>query len=201
VLSPASIAAAQDIIKIVVTGDSVNLRSEPSTKGKVYCQVNFNTAFLADPVPIRDRSDNSEWYKILFTFSELDNRIIQTHKLSVYNFSYPYISARFAKKEPLNEFDENQLDYLRRGKPLNIHVGDDLSVYDLSIESETLKAPLTLRKEPKADSDSIVVPAGTIVLICIGELGVYADMDENYWLYIMDKDQKLIGWRRADGTQ
>ena len=79
-----SIAEAQDVVGIVVTGNNVNVRSAPGTKGKVYAQASAGREFLVDPVPIQDKSDRSTWYKILFYISEMDGRIYQAHKLSVY---------------------------------------------------------------------------------------------------------------------
>ena len=193
-----SLAEAQDVIKIVVTGDNVNIRSAPSSKGKVYAQASNGEEFLVDPVLIQDNSDKSTWYKILFYVSEMDGSIFQAHKLPTYDFSYPYISTRFVKKEPLDEDNKNALDYFNRGRPLNIHVGDDLSSYSLDTESYVLQVPITLRKEPKANADTIVLPVGTVVLVCPNELGIYYDMDEECWFYLMDENQKLIGWAPSD---
>ena len=194
----ASVASAQDVVRVVVTGNNVNVRSAPSSKGKVYGQVDSDTAFLVDPALIRDKSDKSEWYKILFSVSEMDGSIYQAHKLQTYNFSYPYISAKFVKQKPLNEDDIRELDDWKQGRPVRIHVGEDLSPYSLATESRTLTKPLTLRKEPEVNADTVVLPAGTVILFCIDELGVHRDMDEKTWVYIMDKSQKLVGWETSE---
>ena len=98
-------AEAQDVVRVVVTGDNVSIRSEPISKGKVHTQASDGEVFLVDPVSVRDRSDNSEWYKILFSTSVMDDTIFQAHKLPAYDFSYPYISAKFVRKAPLTDYD------------------------------------------------------------------------------------------------
>ena len=64
--------------------------------------------------------------------------------------------------------------------------------------SHTLTAPLALRKEPKENADTLTLPVGTVILVCIDERGVYFDMDEARWIFLMLEDEKLAGWNTAE---
>jgi len=193
-LCAASAEAAQNVVRATLTGNSVNIHSEPSSKSKVYTQASRSDFFLLDSTPIRDESDNSEWYKILFIIG-IDYDIFQAHKLSEYDFSYPYVSAVFVEKEPLTDYDQRQLDYLKQGRPPRIKVGDDFSEYG-PYTSHVLQAPVTLRKEPKNDAEKILLPAGTIILYSDEWMGwsIYHDMDDTAWGIRIGEDQKVLGW-------
>jgi len=195
-------AETLDVIRVVVTGDNVNIRSAPSSKGKVYRQADSGDAFLVDPAPIRDSGDNSEWYKILFDVGRIEHEwygyhFLQAQKMSVHDFSHPYISARFVRKEPLGEFDKNYLDSFKRGRPAWAHVGDDLSIYCADVESNVLKTSVDLYKEPVSGSEKFETPAGTAVFFGIDPEGRrlhHTDMDDVNWFCVMDENNKLIGW-------
>ncbi|MCL1876104.1 MAG: SH3 domain-containing protein [Synergistaceae bacterium] len=199
-----SLAEAQDINRAVVTGDNVNIRSGPSAKSKVFHQSSSGTVFLVDSVAIRDESDNSEWYKILFSINMMDGNIFgfyQAHRESIYEFSHPYISARFVKKEAITEDERWELDALARGRPVEVHVGDDFSGWET--ESRVLKAPVVLYKEP-GGADTFTLPAGTTVLFGVdseGRLGYHFDKDDKYWYYVIDENKKLIGWATNEVIQ
>ena len=54
-------AEAQDVIKVAVTGDDVNIRSAPNSKGKILAQAFNGQEFLVDSAPVQDTSDKSTW--------------------------------------------------------------------------------------------------------------------------------------------
>ena len=192
-------AEARDVIGVVVTGDNVNIRSAPSAKGKALAQASEGEAFLVDPVPIRDNSDNSEWYKILFSTSIMDDKIYQAHKLSQYEFSYPYISAAFVRKEPLTDYQQRQLDYLAQGRPVRAKVGDDFSEYLEYTAPYVLKAPATLRLEPKSDAEKITLPAGTVIIFNDAtEWDYYHDMEETPWIWVIGENKTMLGFITAE---
>ncbi|MCL2010870.1 MAG: hypothetical protein FWG71_10075, partial [Synergistaceae bacterium] len=192
-------AEAQDVIGGVVTGDNVNIRSAPSSRGKALAQAAEGDTFLVDPVPIRDGSDNSEWYKILFSTSIMDDTIYQAHKLSQYDFSYPYISARFVRKEPLTDYQQRQLDYLAQGRPVRLKVGDDMSEYWDYTAPYELKTPATLRRDPKTDSEQITLPVGTVIIFNDAtEWDFYHDMEETPWIWVMGENKTILGWITAE---
>jgi hypothetical protein len=199
-------ATVPGIVRISVTGDKVNIRSAPGTKGKVHAQVNKGDAFLVDSVPIRDGSDNSEWYKILFYVSRIElqdygYQFLQAHKMSVYDFSCPYISAGFAKTEPLSDYDERALDHFRQGRPAFAHIGDDLSKYCYTRETYSLGTLVILHEEPGYTAGTIELPAGTTVFMGIDPEGRnvhHTDMDDKNWFCVMDENNKLIGWASSE---
>jgi len=198
-----SYAEAQDILRAVVTGDEVNIRSAPSSKGKVFGRVDKYYTFLVDAVPIQDESDGSKWYKILFDY-DFNFYFLQAHRMHSYDFSYPYISARFVRIEPLEEYEQWELDYLKQGRPTDDHVGDDLSISFRreEMESYVLKVPVALYKEPRSGADRIVIPAETAVLFGIhpetGALYNHLDIDDVPWFYVMDENIKILGWATGE---
>ncbi|MCL1941862.1 MAG: hypothetical protein FWG09_07950 [Synergistaceae bacterium] len=199
-----SLAEAQNIVRAVVTGDNVNIRSEPSAKSKVLHQAGSGTVFLVDSAPIRDKSDNSEWHKILFSITMMDGNIYgfyQAHRLPIYEFSHPYISARFIKKGTPTEDERWRLDELAQGRPVEVHIGDDFSEWET--ESNVLKTPVSLYKEP-GGADTFTLPAGATVLFGVdseGRLGYHFDKDDKYWFYVIDENKKLIGWATNEEVQ
>ena len=190
---------AQSVIKVVVTGDNVNIRSAPSANGKIYGQAHSGSYFLVDPVSVRDKGDNSEWYKILFDIDAFGEIIRQTDKQPAFEYTNPYISARFVEEEPLNDYDEHNLRYFAQGRPVYYQVGQDFSEYGLFSEAwrREVKTLLSLYLEPKAGARTIEVPAGTVVLFDSdheGRLSHHYDMDDVEWFYVADENKKLIGF-------
>jgi hypothetical protein len=203
-LARAALAAdVPDVVRISVTGDKVNIRSAPDTKGKVHAQVDRGEAFLVDPVPVRNKSDNTEWYKILFWVGgDMDfYHFRQVQKMSAYDFSCPYISAGFVKTEPLNEYDVRQLDHLKQGRPSFANIGDDISRYCSEKETYALRTAVVLHKEPGYTAGTIELPTGTTVFIGIDPEGRnvhHTDMDDKNWFCVMDENNKLIGWASSE---
>jgi len=199
---PVSLAAqaapkkdAQNIIKIVVTGNAADIRSAPSSKGKVYGQAETGWEYLVDSATIQDKSDKSTWYKILFSIDEFDGRISQLHKSSTYDFSYPYIGAKFVKKAPLTDENRSQLDYWKQGRPVAAKIGDDFSEIMEGATPFVLTEPAVLRKDPKLNAEEITLPAETVILLNDEtEPDIYYDMDEMPWLYVVGENGELLGW-------
>ena len=195
----ASFAGAQEVIKVTVTGDAVNIRSAPSIKGEIYRQAYKGESFVVESIPIKDKSDNSEWYKILFLINETEIcSFYQAHKMDRYNFSYPYINTGLVREEPFTVYDiKHELDYLKRGRPADKQIGDDISPYIADIETYALKAPVTLYKEPSRGAGKIVLAVGATVLLGLDPEGRYCshiDADDKPWVYVLNGKKKLIGW-------
>jgi len=191
----------QGVIRVVVTGDNVNIRSAPSVKGKAYTQTNSGACFLVASVPVRDESDNSEWYRILFDIDAFGDIIYQTNKMPLFQYANPYISARFVKSEPLSDYDKHALEYFAKGRPPHYQVGENFSESGWFSEdyawSREVKTPISLYLEPKVGAQRIEAPAGTIVLFDSdheGRLRHHYDMDDVRWFYVADESGKLIGF-------
>ena len=76
-------------------------------------------------------------------------------------------------------------------------IGDDISKYISETESYVLKVPVALYKEPSPGADKIVLTEGATVLLGLDPEGRYChyiDADDNPWFYILDGNNKLIGW-------
>jgi hypothetical protein len=103
---PQKIIRDVDIIRVVVTKKKVNLRLEPSLKSEVYDQADKDDVFLVEYPPVRDTSDNSTWYKILFVVDE--DEVIDW--ISAYVDDFLYISTTVIEEEVLTKKDKIQLD-------------------------------------------------------------------------------------------
>ena len=189
-------AEPRELIKVSVTGENVNIRSAPSTKGKILEQAAYGMDFIVESDVIQDKSDRSVWYKIVFFVSEMDGSFTQAHKMSVFEFAYPYINARYVRQEPFTQEDEDELEWFMQGRPPRIVTGDDLSEEMEDADRFVLKAQVVLRKEPRMDAGTIVVPAGTVIYLHYAtEMFVHNDLDEVSWTYMVGEDNKVIGWQ------
>jgi hypothetical protein len=199
------IAEGQDYMKVVINKNDAPLRAAPSDKGKILVKWSGGeSSLIVDPKPIRTKGEKSSWYKVIFTVFESDGTITQTHKVSHFGFSYPYINVKDVEKVPMSDVDLGQIDYFRRGRPVLIRVGDDFSEYLWEGASElTLPTDLTLLTEPKIGAEKIRVPKGIKVYELTGTEYVYHDMDEKGWVYFVGcKDKRFLGWMtQEDGVK
>jgi hypothetical protein len=215
---------ATKIIKVEVTGDKVNLRAAPNTSGKILNQSNISdlegaTFLLVDATPILNNSDKSRWYKILFIppfgpmYSNEGTRwnITQVNKLSKYDFSYAYISAKFVKEAPLDTWEKEDIAWFKQGRPPRLKIGDGLPLlkkyYPNLYKLTTTKTQMRLSKQPRHNAETFVLPKGTRLVDPYGFewigtdspnqlLGYHVDLEEKQWIALVDgKNYQVIGWR------
>lgn len=199
-----SAAMAQELIRVVVNGENVNIRSAPSSKSKVYDKAGMGDIFLVEPTLIQDKSDKSTWYKIVFDLRGMDEDFQQPQLSAVYDFSYPYISSNFVKKMPLTDYDKEELEWFRLGRPAKHKVGDDMSQYlkDFAVQTFIFTAPIPLRNAPISNTTTTTLPVGTAIVFP-NETdfvpGLHRDMNDVSWIpLIAAKDHKILGWIRWD---
>ena len=169
------------VVRMSVTGKNVNLRNQPSMKGKVVAQASPSNEgehwdiFYFDAAPIEDKQDGSVWYKILFIPAWSAGRrgiITQIDKIPESGFSYLYVNSKFLKE---NQTDENskaeleyELEYFKQGRPPLLKVGDGISeikkhnrqyVTGQYRITPTLK-PITLCAEPVKGAKTFELPKG-----------------------------------------
>ncbi|GHS97290.1 hypothetical protein AGMMS50276_17070 [Synergistales bacterium] len=186
------------IIRLTVTGDRVNLRSEPSERGKVLNKAYIYDRFFAEAEPYIDKAskDTSYWYKIIFLTNDFDGSIIQAQKVSWCNFLSPYINARFVRPEPLSAAEEAELEWFRGGRPPRINTGDQ---YDPEVvehmDKLVLRESLRIRLFPNISSEFITVPKGAVILETLNsEIYLHTDMDETAWYRVIGENGKILGW-------
>jgi hypothetical protein len=211
--------ASVDFIRVHVTGTNVNLRDQPSMKGHVLRQVSDsddNNAFIAASQPIQDKSDGSTWYKLFFAVEPFDGSFVRFDK-STYltNSQIPYINARFVKKVPLTEYDQEEIDYFRQGRPPRYRTGDMMD--NLHVEQGydaivPIKKSVSLYLEPKETAKKQTFPAGTNIIVDNGpgrggnahdgQGGTsywHLDMNDVQWEPVIGENSRIIGWLANQG--
>ena len=194
-----------NIIRLTVTGDRVNLRSEPSERGKVLNKAYVYDRFLAEREPYIDetREGKSYWYKIIFLTSDFDGSLIQAQKVSWCDFSSPYINSKFVKPTPLSKEEEAELEWFRRGRPPRLNTGDR---YDPEIVEHmrklTLKEPLRVRLSPDLSAEFMTIPKGAVIIETLeSEVYLHTDMDETAWYRFIGENGKIMGWTQWEGWE
>ncbi|GHV30126.1 hypothetical protein FACS1894167_10480 [Synergistales bacterium] len=203
--------SGKKLVRITVNDENVKIRTTPGSKGKVI-EDTGTSIYIAEAQTIQDKGDKSKWYKILFAFNEYDETISQVNKLPHWGSSYVYVNAKSAQEEPLTEADIRELDYLGKGRPPMLKVGDKFSSPPFSATDPTIKSktqdglvavPLrdayTLFSEPKKSAKGIQIPKGTKILAYEAEYGTddfyyHTDADEVSWAPVADENYKIIGW-------
>jgi hypothetical protein len=212
--------AKMDFVRVIAVGKNINLRDKPSIKGRVLGQVSGSggeyeteATYIAVSPPVKDKSDNSTWYKLFFALESLHSSFIRLDKIDLFNFTTPYINAKFVKKVPLTEFDREQIEYFRQGRPPRYKTGDLIEVY---IDPEwdrivAIKKPLSLYLEPKKNAEKRTFPVGTKVIVYGGPgmgwpdymrgggaLYWHMDMDDDGWFPAIGENRRIIGWAESD---
>ncbi|MDL2263971.1 right-handed parallel beta-helix repeat-containing protein [Synergistaceae bacterium OttesenSCG-928-I11] len=112
-----SSASAAGLARIAVMGTGVNIRAEAGPKSSVLTQAHEPDVFIAHDLTVKNKSDGSEWYRILFKVEKSGN--LTDMREAIQDANYPYISARFVKSSPLEEGDQAKIQKLQ-GKQPNI---------------------------------------------------------------------------------
>jgi hypothetical protein len=183
-------AVAQNLIKLIVTGDNVNLRDAPNSKGKVLSQAFRDNVFIVDATPVQAK-DKSMWHKIIFSVDDYFDHLAQVHKLPIFNFSYPYISAKFVRQVPMTQYDRKELELLKQGRPPRSKIGDTFEIDGIIHISQ---APIVLYKTPKNGAEKITIPPGTKFLLPQTEAYIHHDMEEIEWTILLGQNADLLGW-------
>ena len=151
----------QGYIKIVVTGQNVNLRDAPSTKGRVLGTVSITDsdheisakgevyslieAFIAISKPVKDNTDNSAQYQLIFQKNGYSLDFFRFDKDEVFNYSTPYVNSRFVKILPLDDNDRRQIEYFNIGRPPRYKTGDiKKNLDDAAFRIQVTKKPASL---------------------------------------------------------
>jgi hypothetical protein len=105
--------------------DSVPVYAAPSDKGKLISELStYETpGFLVDPNPIVGKTDKSTWYKVIFVCDDFGNSLQQVQKSEQFNFSYPYVNAKFLKLQPAPDFIKEHIVAFQQKRPVKTKVG------------------------------------------------------------------------------
>ena len=196
----------QGYVKIVVTGQNINLRDAPSTKGRVLGTVLRNDGYgqhilsingkntelydaglIAATNPIKDHTDNSTWYQLFFKKDDFSCSFFRFDKDKMFSYSTPYVNSRFVKILPLDDQDKKQIKYFKEGRPLHFKTGSIMSVNPIwEEEGDTIKVTrkqTSAYLEPKKDAKQITIPIGTKIVISTVSKGgpSYSYDDENIY--------------------
>jgi hypothetical protein len=90
------------LLAVNVTGDNVNVRGAPNTKGEVLFKAGKEDSFVVNKYPIKD-SSGQEWYEIIFryiVFSEDEAEEAGEESTYVRVESPAYITDKFIEKVP-----------------------------------------------------------------------------------------------------
>ena len=188
--------ASAEIIRAVVSGDNVNLRMAPSSKGKIIARARTGDVFLVHPVSFNDIGDNSTWFKVLYTTNMMNGDFLATEKDYTLKYVPPYVSTRYVSAEPLSEADLRQLEWIKAGKPVAVEFGDDLKELFENGEGyrDSLDAVLELRKNPSHNA-SIAPLLNSGQKVLTAETLLHQDADGIDWGAVVDAESyKLLGW-------
>jgi hypothetical protein len=172
------------------------------------------TVLVVDPTPLKDSSDGTSWYKISFeNFQQIQYR---------YNMPYLYVNTKYVKKVPFLKRDKEFIAYFIQGRPPLFNVGDDfLKLKEITGGTDSgtyrrtkTKKPLNLHLEPKKESQTFILPAGSLIVdlthvsLYAGvdawdhpQLGHYEDMKDRFWYAIIEGESlKVVGWLDQDSA-
>jgi hypothetical protein len=196
-----------DFVRVQVVGENVNVRSAPNLNGKILGQLSGweGESYIAATPPAKDKSGS--WYQLIFSISDYgDYHHYQLKKSSEFNYTAPYINAKYVKAVPLTADDKRQIDWYRKGRPVRHQTGERLNGSTNFSRVATAKQPFTLFLEPKKDAEKKTFPAGTRIFVYDGpdtggfayEDGIlfytHVDMEETWWHSIVGEDRRIIGW-------
>jgi hypothetical protein len=110
-------ADALGLVRVTITGTNVNVRDAAGPSGAVVGRVSTPSVYIAQDLPVVNKSDGSEWYRLLFVVDKAGNlkdirEVIQKNVL-------PYVSVKFAQLLPLESGDAEKVQELQ-GKTPNI---------------------------------------------------------------------------------
>jgi hypothetical protein len=201
---------ASKLIKVEVTGTNINIRSEPSSKGKVIRQASKKddfgeTCFIVDSSNIQNKNDKTEWYKIVFEIDNFSVDIIQS-------LPNPYISKKYVKVVPLSENEKKMLEWFSRGRPPFYKTGDVLQKSMEGWKVVPITETMTLYSEPVENAKKVNFPKGTGIIVSaypddIGGLGAFEsatyqdgryyfhiDMKDVEWFPVVGENRTIVGW-------
>ncbi|MDR1916695.1 MAG: hypothetical protein LBQ58_08995 [Synergistaceae bacterium] len=196
-----------DFVRVQVVGKNINVRSAPNLNGKVLGQLSdwSSESYIAAMPPIKDKSGS--WYQLFFSISDYgDYHHYQLKKSMEFNYTAPYINAKYIKVVPLTADDKRQIDWYSKGRPVRHQTGERLSGSTQWSRVATVKQPFTLLLEPQKSAKKKTFPAGTRIFVYDGpdtggfayEDGIlfysHTDMEENQWQSIVGEDKRIIGW-------
>jgi hypothetical protein len=203
--------SVQNVVKVEVTGDNVNLRDTPSAKGKVLGQANNGNSYIAEKTLITDSKDGSKWYQIIYEVGAYADEFYKPFN------NTSYISSKYVKVVPLSEHDRGQLEWFAQDRPVRYHTGDTI-IDDISINEAKLvpiKAPMTVFLEPRKNSEQKTFPKGTEIFVFNGgDMGgltpydahidkypgtmyYYEDVNGENWVPVSGENRKVIGWLKG----
>jgi hypothetical protein len=171
----------QDYVRIIMTGDKVNIRSLPSSKGEILFQARMGDSFGVKTQTIK-APDGSLWYRILYGEDER-GELSEAEGLPGYESSNPYISVTFAKVIPLTLDDEREISRITG-----------------VISREAFKNALDARDLQRTSQAATLLAGLPWVVSCAnGGTKIYEAPDEkSRVVYSLEqKYLKIVGW--ADG--
>jgi hypothetical protein len=180
-----------DLKLIVVTGDG-HLYLSPNNRGERVEQIYYaheGESFIVEATPVKDTTDNSEWYKTILSFSEYDGTIIQ---------HFPaYINTKNTQEKIMDDSTKKDVQWVLNGRPPHYKIGDEIYKSMQGWTAVSLKMQLTVFSEPKMVAKKISLPKNTKVLVADSNRGGvvwHRDMDNVEWEPIVGVNRKIIGW-------
>ena len=178
--------------------------SEPdATKFAAIEDFLWDHSLYADPAPIVNETENSQWYKVIYCWLHGDSMLRQVNKMTEFNKNFVYVRVSDVRTQPAEEHINSQIDWLMAGRPPRHRVGERLNFDEEHIKNSmtiVLTAHATLLEEPREGARTIAVPKG---LELLGPLyatedsfpNIYANMEEENWALIVDfKTRTVLGW-------
>lgn len=109
-----SAAWGEELLKATVTGDNVNMRSAPNTKGKVLNSESSGAILFVDKKPVYDKEGKMNWYRVRYAYEAGMDGISFYDCTQYYHPNKLYISAKFVKTQPMSKNDLADVNSLKK---------------------------------------------------------------------------------------
>jgi hypothetical protein len=182
-------ANLSNLVRLKITGNGVNVRSEASAKGKVLGKADKDDKylfFIAWHDTMRD-SEGMEWYRIAYVGQQQEERVYDVPS-EFYEYDgapEAYISARFARAGKLDDWDKERIAFMMDPK---------FSYLEDGILTFSLKTPLRYKDSSSSDRPDAVVEPGTEIYINLYSLfSTNFDVDGTRIITIYKKKDEKFG--------
>lgn len=109
-----STAWSEELLKATITGNSVNMRSAPNTKGKVLTVDNTGAVLFVGRTPIYDKEGKMNWYRIFYRYTDGMDGPLLDDCTSSFHPNKLYISAQFIKTQSIGSQDMANIKALQK---------------------------------------------------------------------------------------
>ena len=94
-------AAPEGFVKLAITGKDVNLRPLPQASDGIVAQANMGDVFIAEQWPIKNTTEKSNWYRIIFAVKNGGIVPLPSMDKRFKAGFFPFVSAKFTTISPL----------------------------------------------------------------------------------------------------